>query len=51
MIQQTDPIAVSVVEHSEIGTLITVITAVDTMDYGVNTRVVYEIISGNEDCE
>ena len=41
----------SVVEHSDIGTLITVISAVDTMDYGVNTRVIYEIISGNEDCE
>ncbi len=51
MIQQTSPISVSVAEHSDIGTLVAVISAVDTMDYGVNTRVIYEIISGNEDCE
>lgn len=51
MIQQTSPVSVSVAEHSDVGTLITVISAVDTVDFGVNTRVSYEIISGNEDCE
>lgn len=49
VIQQTDPIRVTVVEHSAFGTLITVISAVDVMDYGANTHVVYDIISGNED--
>lgn len=49
VIQQDDPTRVTVVEHSPIGTLITVISAVDVMDYGVNTHVVYEIISGNGD--
>ena len=51
VIQQTNPITASVAEHSAIGTLVTVISAVDTMDFGVNTRVAYEIISGNEDCK
>lgn len=51
VIQQTSPVSVTVLEHSAVGTLITVITAVDVLDYGDNTHVVYEIISGNEDCK
>ena len=51
VIQQRSPVMVTVLEHSAVGTLITVITAVDVFDYGDNTHVVYEIISGNEDCE
>ena len=46
-----DPISVTVLEHSATGTLITVVSAVDVMDYGDNTHIVYEIVSGNEDCE
>jgi hypothetical protein len=42
---------VTVLEHSAVGTLITVITAVDVLDYGINAHVVYEITSGNEECE
>ena len=49
VIQQTDPISVTVLEHSTNGTLLTVISAVDLVDFGVNTHVVYEIISGNEE--
>lgn len=51
VIQQSSPVSVTVLEHSAVGTLITVITAVDILDYGDNTHVVYEIISGNEDCK
>ncbi len=51
VIQQTSPVSVTVLEHSAVGTLITVISAVDVMDFGINTRIVYEIISGNEDCK
>ena len=49
VIQQVNPVRVSVVEHSAAGTLVTVISAVDIIDYGVNTHIVYEILSGNED--
>lgn len=49
VIQQVDPVRVTVLEHSALGTLITVISAVDIFDFGANTHVVYEIISGNED--
>lgn len=51
VIEQTNPVAVTVLEHSEVGTLITVISAVDAIDFGDNTHVVYEIVSGNDDSE
>lgn len=51
VIQQMSPVSVTVQEHSPVGTLVAIITAVDILDFGDNTHVVYEIISGNEDCE
>lgn len=44
---QSDPITVSVAEQSTPGTLVTVVSAVDVIDFGDNTHVVYAIISGN----
>ena len=47
VIQQTDPVAVSVVEHSALGEIVTIISAVDVHDYGSNAEVTYSITSGN----
>ena len=51
MFLQADPITVSVAEQSTPGTLVTVVSAVDVTDFGDNTHVEYEIVSGNDDCE
>lgn len=48
---QTGPVSVSVLEQSTPGTLVTVLSAVDVIDFGDNTHVVYAILSGNGDCE
>jgi len=51
VIQQTDPVAVSIVEHSALGVIVTVISAVDVHDYGTNAEITYSITSGNSDSE
>ena len=49
VIEQTDPVRVSVVEHTPIGFLVTFISAVDIFDYDTNAQIVYNITSGNSD--
>ncbi len=49
VIQQTDPVALSVVEHSVLGDVVTVISAVDIYDYDTNAQITYSITAGNSD--